>query len=501
MMESTAGKNVRIFTDTLKKIKKLDVTDWNKAVYYDLETMQKMAQHHQNMNGKCNITVSGDDSFQAARKMVKTDFSENVLVLNFANAVSQGGGVRIGARAQEEDLCRTSTLYNSLVSEEAYPFYDYNRQNDLNVQGSDTAIYSPNVYIIKDENYHDIAPVKVSVVTMSAPINGYGMNMSTIFDQRIYKLLCLAEKLKHRNLVLGAWGCGAFGNDAEIVAELFRKNLEKFDSFEQIVFAVRRVKGIDENNYRAFEEVFRKRVNNMKLIIVRDNIVDIPADAVVLPANKRLAIGSGASKAIFEKAGKSELEKACKRIPGKIHTGSAYPTEAFHLDANYIIHAVVPKWKGGGHNEYEKLCMTYQSVLELCDQMKCETVSVPLLGAGNNGFNKKLAFDIAVETIRKYSSRKNLCQVILVLFEEENVIIAEKKGYEVEEHKESSFYLSYNTKYRNIAQRFIEEGIEVAVKWIENPDNQKKVIEKAKNIWENIAEKSKKDSKEKEEQE
>lgn len=110
-------------------------------------------------------------------------------------------------------------------------------------------------------------------------------------------------------------------------------------------------------------------------------------------------------------------------------------------------------------------------------------------------------FDIAVETIRKYSPRKNLCQVILVLFEEENVIIAEKEGYEVEEHKEGSFYLSYNTKYRNIAQRFIEEGIEVAVKWIENPDNQKKVIEKAKKIWENIAEKSKKDSKEKEEQE
>ncbi len=499
MIGDIAGKNVRIFMDTLKKIKKLKMTDCSKAVYYDLDTMEKLAQHHQNRNGKCNITVSGDDSFQAARKIIKTDLSENVLVLNFANSVSQGGGVRIGARAQEEDLCRTSTLYNSLVSEEAYPFYDYNRQHDLNIQGSDTAIYSPNVYIIKDEDYHDIKPVKVSVITMSAPINDNGLNTSKILDQRIYKLLCLAEELKSRNLVLGAWGCGAFGNDAEVVAELFRKNLEKFDCFERVVFAVQRVKRGDENNYRAFEEAFRKRVNNMKLIIVRDNIVDIPADAVVLPANKRLAIGSGASKAIFERAGKSELEKACKRIPGKIHTGSAYPTEAFHLDANYIIHAVVPKWKGGDHNEYEKLCMTYQSVLELCDQMKCETVSIPLLGAGNNGFNKKLAFDIAVETIQKYSPRKDLCQVILVLFEEENVIIAEKEGYEVEEHKESSFYLSYNTKYRNIAQRYIEEGIVAALKWIENPDNQKKVIEKAKEIWNNIAEKLKEGSKAKEE--
>lgn len=258
MMRDTAGVNVRIFTDTLKKINKLKVTDWNKAVYYNLETMEKLAQHHKNMNGKCNITVSGDDSFQAARKIIKTDFKQNVLVLNFANAVSQGGGVRIGARAQEEDLCRTSTLYNSLVSEEAYPFYDYNRQRDLNVQGSDTAIYSPNVYIIKDEDYHDIKPVKVSVITMSAPINDNGLNTSEILDQRIYKLLCLAEELKHRNLVLGAWGCGAFGNDAEIVAELFRKNLEKFGDFEQVVFAVRRVKGRDEKNYRVFKRVLEE---------------------------------------------------------------------------------------------------------------------------------------------------------------------------------------------------------------------------------------------------
>ena len=52
MMRDTAGVNVRIFTDTLKKINKLKVTDWNKAVYYNLETMEKLAQHHKNMNGK-----------------------------------------------------------------------------------------------------------------------------------------------------------------------------------------------------------------------------------------------------------------------------------------------------------------------------------------------------------------------------------------------------------------------------------------------------------------
>ena len=127
--------------------------------------------------------------------------------------------MRIGARAQEEDLCRTSTLYNSLISQEAFPFYDYNRKNDKNESGSDTAIYSPHVFIIKDEKYHDIAPVEVSVVTMAAPINEPGI---------------------------------------QEVAEFFRDNLKKFDCFEEVVFAVRMVAGRDERNYQVFQKVLKK---------------------------------------------------------------------------------------------------------------------------------------------------------------------------------------------------------------------------------------------------
>lgn len=253
------NENVRIFLDTLEKVKTLKQTDWNTSVYYNEETMDALRKKHRDATGECQIIVSADDSFQAARKLVEQG-RQDTLVLNFANAISQGGGVRLGARAQEEDLCRTSTLYQSLISEEAYPFYDHNRRHNLNEKGSDTAVYSPNVYIIKDEKYQDITPVKASVITMAAPIKSCVDNAAEILDQRIYKLLCLAEQLGHKTLVLGAWGCGAFGNDPEDVAELFRKNLKRFGSFEKVVFAVRMVRGRDEKNYRVFQREMEKDI-------------------------------------------------------------------------------------------------------------------------------------------------------------------------------------------------------------------------------------------------
>ena len=81
----------------------------------------------------------------------------------------------------------------------------------------------------------------------------------------------------------------------------------------------------------------------MKFELVKTNIINIPADAIVLPANTLLKEGSGASAAIFEAAGRKKLTQACKKI-GSCEVGSAVPTLAFNLDANYIIHAVVPKW-------------------------------------------------------------------------------------------------------------------------------------------------------------
>lgn len=94
----------------------------------------------------------------------------------------------------------------------------------------------------------------------------------------------------------------------------------------------------------------------MQFEMIRNDITSMSVDAIVLPANSRLKEGSGTSKAIYERAGRKELEKACKaalKEYGKIYVGGSVPTLAFNLNADFIIHSVVPKWIDGQHTKNE----------------------------------------------------------------------------------------------------------------------------------------------------
>ncbi len=132
----------------------------------------------------------------------------------------------------------------------------------------------------------------------------------------------------------------------------------------------------------------------MNVDIVKTDIVNISADAIVLPANPKLKEGSGASAAIFAAAGREKLAKECAKIK-ECAVGTAIPTPAFDLDAKCIIHAVVPKWKDGEHDEYRLLSSAYLCALNVADLMGCESIAFPLLSSGNNGFDLDLAFEIA----------------------------------------------------------------------------------------------------------
>ncbi len=201
---------------------------------------------------KCRYTCENADSFAAARRMYaelspSERGNKEILVLNFANPVDPGGGVRGGAMAQEEDLCRKSSLLLSLEGEEAVAYYRYNRKlrSDLS---SDAVIITPKVEIIKDENGDLLEEsAVVAVITCAAPIavpGLYGMSVGeyvNLFAKRIEGMLKCAAFCGYENLVLGAFGCGAFGNDARTVSDIFRNVLERFEScgaFLNIDFAV-----------------------------------------------------------------------------------------------------------------------------------------------------------------------------------------------------------------------------------------------------------------------
>ncbi len=175
--------------------------------------------------GKCKVDCVKLDSFAAA---IQTDkkISETgkdvrpVLVLNFANPVNIGGGVYRGASAQEEDLCRKSSLLKSLENSRALPYYSYNRTLRTHM-GSDAMIISPEVEILRDEHGNLLEETTVvAVLTCAAPMVKRGLEGLTgqeyldLFYNRITGVLDCAANLGYEYLVLGAWGCGAFGNDA-----------------------------------------------------------------------------------------------------------------------------------------------------------------------------------------------------------------------------------------------------------------------------------------------
>lgn len=208
----------------------------------------------------CRIEVTAEDSFSAAQAMGGVP-----LVLNFANAHHAGGGFMLGANAQEEALCRCSTLYASLTAEAAKEMYHYNNTH-LSAVESDYMLLSPEVCVFRDHKCELLEqPFAAAVITAPAP-NRRGAALfarkKTIrdtFRRRIRIILAAAAQYGYRELVLGAWGCGAFGNQPNEVAGDFRHVIvkEKYGSaFDRIRFAV--YGNPEGRNIRAFASEFEK---------------------------------------------------------------------------------------------------------------------------------------------------------------------------------------------------------------------------------------------------
>lgn len=202
---------------------------------------------------RCVYSCENADSFALTRKryaqgsyMFGNTDEKEILVLNLANPVKPGGGVRIGEKAEEEDLCRKSSLLLSLESEEAKEYYLFNQKHGGTRRGSDALIITPKVEIVRDEKGVLLDDTMIAaVLTCAAPrvILGVKGMSDTKFQEMIYNrilgMLKCAAWFGYRNLVLGAWGCGAFGNDAYVISNMFYKVLKELEtggSFEEGLF-------------------------------------------------------------------------------------------------------------------------------------------------------------------------------------------------------------------------------------------------------------------------
>ena len=153
----------------------------------------------------------------------------------------------------------------------------------------------------------------------------------------------------------------------------------------------------------------------MDIEAVRGDITTEEVDAVVNAANQALAGGGGVDGAIHRAAGHRELQQACQKLGG-CPTGDAKATPGFRLPARWIIHAVGPRWRGGGSGEAEQLASCYRRSLEVADELGAKSVAFPAISTGIYGYPAGEAARIAVETIRSTQTRVEL--VKLVAFDE-----------------------------------------------------------------------------------
>ncbi len=282
----------------IKKLK-LSRKQTKEAMVFLPEDIEKMnvrgISEDAGFSGQCVYGCENTDSFAQARRISElfgeqaAENTKPVLVLNLANPVNPGGGVRRGAQAQEEDLCRKSSLLLSLESENAAAYYAYNRSLNTNM-GSDAVIIHPQVEIIRDEN-GDLLPdsVIVSVMTCAAPMLLFGLMGRTeeqyeeMMYHRIAGMLKTAAAFGYRYLVLGAFGCGAFRNDARVVSDLFYKVLQEHDFggrkasgiFRRIDFAVLD-RSDKQYNFREFSRNFgslRSKDGQPETVRRRKNVI------------------------------------------------------------------------------------------------------------------------------------------------------------------------------------------------------------------------------------
>ena len=208
------------------------------------------------------VEVSGETTLAAIFRLVETEKVSRVAVLNIASAKNPGGGFLSGSQAQEESLARCSGLYATLTAGSAY--YDANRRSS-NKFYTDHAIYSPDVPIFRDDEDGRLLgrPYAADFITMPAVNFGAlpqslqnGERVAVVMRRRMECVLALAATHGANVLVLGAWGCGVFRNDPELIAMLFARCLTGDRSwrsrFERIVFAVLDTTA-DQRNRKAFE--------------------------------------------------------------------------------------------------------------------------------------------------------------------------------------------------------------------------------------------------------
>ena len=170
--------------------------------------------------------------------------------MNFADPLIPGGNFMLGVNAQEEAICRNSFLYPEF-KKYRHTYYQQNKLYPNDFFYSPALIYANQVKVIRDEREDRIVMGRlVDFVTIAAPnvtamkAAKIKLNTSRIYTDLENKILRTLRMFKNNavtHLVLGAFGCGVFGNDPKMVAHAFKQVLARLEfqgAFAEIYFDI-----------------------------------------------------------------------------------------------------------------------------------------------------------------------------------------------------------------------------------------------------------------------
>lgn len=186
------------------------------------------------------VPVVRNTEFRVRENLLRTDTvsailsfpDRHVCALNFANANVPGGAYVLGGNAQEEALCRATLLYYTIRTVRG--FY---RRNRLHVLPDYThgMIFSSNVPVIRDSDGKRLENSGVCDFITSPAVNRTfarflfsRARLDRTMQERIDRIVALAARKRPDVLVLGAWGCGVFGNRRETVYPQFERAINRY---------------------------------------------------------------------------------------------------------------------------------------------------------------------------------------------------------------------------------------------------------------------------------
>ncbi|GJE94711.1 hypothetical protein PsYK624_108820 [Phanerochaete sordida] len=235
----------------------------------DLAEWQSSASEQSPSSAACKISLCEESTLQGARRIAQEHPGARIGLLNFASATRPGGGFLSGARAQEESIARSSTLFPTLMTDEAQQFYKLHIRDRKGGYYSHAMIYSPDVLLFRGDAGEWLEPLAVDVLTSAAVNAGVVRQragergedpqheeekIARAMEERMGRVLYLLEKQGVRHIVLGSFGTGVFRNNVETVASIWAKLLKegsRFEkSFDRIVFAI-----IGRATFEKFEDV------------------------------------------------------------------------------------------------------------------------------------------------------------------------------------------------------------------------------------------------------